>query len=172
MYSVPPLVLLGALSLFILSKIANYFLAKRPEIKWIFLAVMGSAVIALISYIGLTFVIALLDLPVTDPSQTLAKLHPLLVMVISSVVILLLSSVAFKVINQMCWPSAITTNFVSVVIVTIALSGSLSLNDNRAEKLVTAKSVPSEQVVDKSIDKNINKNIDKCVSVANVLSPN
>ena len=150
MYSIPPLVLLGALSLFILSKIANYFLAKRPEIKWIFLAVMGSAVIALISYIGLTFVIALLDLPVTDPSQTLAKLHPLLVMVISSVVILLLSSVAFKSINQMCWPSAITTNFVSLAITTIVLASTFSSNDNRTEKLVTAKTAPVEKAIDKS----------------------
>jgi len=168
MYSILSLVLLGALSLFILSKIANYFLAKRPEIKWIFLAVMGSALIALTSYIGLTFIIAMLDLPVTDPSQTLAQLHPILVMVVSSVVILLLSSVAFKVINQMCWPSAITTNFVSVAIMVIAFAGSFALNDNSAEKLVTAKTVPSEQVVDKSI----NKNIDKGASVAKVLSPN
>ncbi len=135
------------ITLFLVSKIADYFLAKRPEIKWILFASLGSALIAFTTYIGLTFVIAWLDRSVIDPSLTLTNLHPMAVLVISATIMLLLSSIAFKVINQMCWPSAITTNFVSVAIMTITLAGSFALNGLGSDKHVTAKITPSEKII-------------------------
>ena len=150
MYLTLSLIALTALSLFTLSKIADYFLAKRPEIKWILLASLGSAFIAFISYIGLTFIIAGIDLSAAGQSQTLINSHPTVILVVSAIIMLLLSSVAFKSINQMCWPSAITTNFVSLAITTIVLASTFSSNDNRTEKLVTAKTAPVEKAIDKS----------------------
>ncbi len=161
MYLAPSLLALAALSLFILSKIADYFLAKRPEVKWVFLAVMGSVLIGFASYIGLTFIIAWFDLSVADQSQTLANLYPIAVLVISASIILLVSSIAFKVINQMCWPSAITTNFISMAIITIAFMGSFALNDTNSEKQVTAKTTPTEQIIAKDDE-----------AIAKLLSPN
>ena len=50
----------------------------------------------------------------------------------------------------MCWPSAITTNFISVAIIAIALTGSFSLKNNGSDELVTEKIAPIEKAIDKS----------------------
>ena len=148
MYITLSLLLSAAVTLFVVSKIADFFLAKRPEIKWVLLAILGSTFISFVTYIGLTAIIAWLDLSVTD--QSITNLYPLTVLGISGTIIILLSSIAFKVINQMCWPSAITTNFISVAIIAIALTGSFSLKNNGSDELVTEKIAPIEKAIDKS----------------------
>ena len=150
MYITLSLLLSAAVTLFVVSKIADFFLAKRPEIKWVMLAILGSVFISFVTYIGLTVTIAWLDLSVTDQSLTLTNLYPVTVLGISGTIIILLSSIAFKVINQMCWPSAITTNFISVAIIAIALTGSFSLKNNGSDELVTVKTAPIEKAIDKS----------------------
>ena len=148
MYITLSLLLSAAVTLFVVSKIADFFLAKRPEIKWVLLSILGSTFISFVTYIGLTAIIAWLDLSVTD--QSITNLYPLTVIGISGTIIILLSSIAFKVINQMCWPSAITTNFISVAIIAIALTGSFSLKNNGSDELVTEKIAPIEKAIDKS----------------------
>jgi len=148
MYITLSLLLSAAVTLFVVSKIADFFLAKRPEIKWVLLSILGSTFISFVTYIGLTAIIAWLDLSVTG--QSITNLYPVTVLGISGTIIILFSSIAFKVINQMCWPSAITTNFISVAIIAIALTGSFSLKNNGSDELVTEKIAPIEKAIDKS----------------------
>jgi hypothetical protein len=160
MYLILTLLASAAITFFIASKIAKYFLAKRPEVKWVILASLASALIVFTTYIGLNIIVAWIDLSATDPSQTLTKLHPIVMLVITITTLLLLSSVAFKVINQMCWGSAIATNVASVAIMFIISLSSVMLIDSSAGKLETAKAAPSEEITIKD------------ESIAKLLSPN
>ncbi len=160
MYLTLSLLASAAITLFIVSKITQFFLAKRPEIKWLIFAFLGSAIIALTTYIGLNFIVSWIDLSATDASQTLTKLHPMLMLVITVSTMLLLSSVAFKVINQMCWGSAIVTNVASVAIILLTSIGSMSLIDSKTTRFETATAAPLDHEVVKD------------ESIAKLLSPN
>lgn len=159
MYLTLSLLASAAITLFIANKIAQFFLAKRPEIKWLIFAFLGSMVIALATYIGLNVIVSWIDLSATDPSQTLTKLHPMLMLVITVSTMLLLSSVAFKVINQMCWSSAIVTNVASVAIMLLTSIGSMSLIDHKTKSFESAAAPLEQEVV-------------KDESIAKLLSPN
>jgi len=160
MYFTLTLIASAAITFFIASKMAKFFLAKRPEVKWVILASLASTLIVVTSYIGLNFIVAWIDLSATDPSQTLTKLHPIIMLVITITTLLLLSSVAFKVINDMCWGSAIATNVASVAIMFIISLSSVTLIDNNADKFETAKTIPAEEIMTKD------------ESIAKLLSPN
>lgn len=148
MYLTLMLLISAAITFFIASRITQFFLAERPEVKWVVFASLGSVLIAMITFIGLNFIVAGIDLSAADPSQTLTKRHPTVMFIITISIMLLLSSVAFKVINKMGWGSAIVTNIASVAVMLVASVGSVTLNDNKiSSEIEIAKIVPSEEVL-------------------------
>ena len=134
-----------AITLFVASKITRYFLAKRAEVKWVVLAFLGSTIIAVATYIGFSFMFAMID---HSAIESLTRLHPDIMLIITVSAMLLLSSIAFKIINQMDWKEAITTNIVSAVIMFAASSSFIALMDaSDKTNIVTAKAPSSEQAV-------------------------
>ncbi|MEE9445970.1 MAG: hypothetical protein V3V19_09935 [Cocleimonas sp.] len=157
MYLALSLLISASITFFIASKIANYFLAERPEIKWIMFASLASAVIAVSAFIMLNFIVAGIDLSTTDATQTLMKRYPTVMLIATISILLLLSSVAFKVINKMGWGAAIATNIASVgIIMATSFGASTLLDDNKVmNKPVITKVAPAEEatVRDDSIAK-------------------
>ncbi|MEE9309776.1 MAG: hypothetical protein V3U64_02040 [Cocleimonas sp.] len=132
MYFTFLLLISASITFFMASKIANFFLAERPEVKWIVFASLASAFIAVIAFVGLNFIVAGIDLSATDSSQTLMKRYPTVMLVVTISILLLLSSVSFKVINKMGWGAALATNIASVgIILAISFGASSLLSDKK-----------------------------------------
>jgi len=131
MYFIASLVAAVGLTLFVVSKIAKMLHAKRPEINWVILASFLGIFLA-----GLAWVI--LDIFVQG-------LKPIEMLVISLVVMLVVSSAAFKYINQMSWSSAVTTNIANIVIGIITIVAATVLNGESVEDTFysTSKAVKS-----------------------------
>lgn len=139
------------ITLFAVSKIAKMLLAKRAGLEWITAASLVSAVIAIVTYLGLNVFVKGLD--------------TYIMLGISFGAMLLISSAAFKYINQMSWSGAIATNVANVVIVlatsvaAIVLNGE-SLRDTVAS--VTNSAKDNTQMVDTMVTGN-NAHIESAV---------
>jgi signal transduction histidine kinase len=132
-------------TLFVVSKIAKMLHAKRPEMVWVFLASLVGIVFAIISMVLLNLFAQGID--------------PMVMLIVSVTVVLIVSSVAFKAINQMNWSGAITTNIATVVIglmtavAAIVLNGE-SLNEkiNDVTSLAKTNSAMMESVATGEVD--------------------
>ncbi len=114
MYYAASLFLAVAITFYLVSQIAKMLHAKRPDIGWVILASIVGGILAFITFILLkTFIVGL------DPIITLAG---------SLFVAFIVSSAAFKGINQMSWGSAITTSVANIAIGMIAIVAAVVLN--------------------------------------------
>lgn len=102
------------ITLLAVSYIAKMLLAKRPGIAWIFLASLSGSILAGIALIPIKIYVQ--------------GLEPMVMLIISLVVVLIVSSAAFKYINQMSWSGAITTNIANVVISLMTVVAAVFLN--------------------------------------------
>lgn len=104
------------ITLFLVSYIAKMLHAKRPGIGWVFLAWITGTVLA-----------ALVMIPLGMFGQSV---DPLILFIATIVLSLLISSAAYKYINQMGWGGAITTNIASSVIGLVAMVLAVVLSGN------------------------------------------
>lgn len=104
------------ITLWLVSYIAKMLHAKRAGIGWIFLAWITGTILA-----------ALVMIPLGMFGQ---DIDPLILFIVTIVLSLIISSAAYKYINQMGWGGAVTTNIASSVIglVTMVLAVVLSGN--------------------------------------------
>jgi len=117
-------------TLVVVSKVAKMLLAKRYSIKWILLASLVGAAFAAVAYVLVTVFVKDLD--------------PMVMLVLSTSVLALVLSGAFKYINKMSWSSAVTTVIATIAVGLIGTTAAVvlngkSLNDTLALIGTTAK---------------------------------
>jgi hypothetical protein len=122
MYLMLSLLVAVGVTLFVVSKIAKMLLAKRSGLEWITVASIVSALIAVVTYVTLNIYVA--------------GLEPMMMLGITFGAMILFSSIAFKVINQMSWGAAIATNVANVVIMLATAIGAIVLNGESLNKMV------------------------------------
>jgi len=108
------------ITLIVVSKIAEMLLAKRPKIAWVLLASLVGSGAAVVSYLLLSLFVAGID--------------PMVMLIVSLSTMFIVSSAAFKHINQMSWKGAITTNIANIVIVLITMTAAVVLNGKSLEE--------------------------------------
>ena len=89
-------------TLFLVSYIAKMLLAKRPGMGWIFLAWITGGILAMLAMIPL--------------GMFASNLDPQVLFIVTLLLSFVISSAAYKYINQMGWGGAFTTNIASIVI--------------------------------------------------------
>lgn len=114
MYFAASLFAAFVVTLLAVSYIAKMLLAKRAGIAWVFLATLVGSILAGIALVPLKIFVQ--------------GLEPMVMLIISLVVVLIVSSAAFKYINQMSWSGAITTNIANVVISLMTVVAAVFLN--------------------------------------------
>ncbi len=123
MYFAASLFLAFAITLLFVSHIAKMLLAKRPGIGWIFLSSLVGGILAGIALIPIKIYVV--------------DVEPMVMMIISLVVVLIVSSAAFKYINQMSWGGAITTNISNVVISLVTVVVAVFINGESIQDTVS-----------------------------------
>lgn len=108
------------ITLIVVSKIAEMLLAKRPKIGWVLLASLVGGGAAIIAYFLLSLFVNGID--------------PMIMLIVSLSTMFIVSSAAFKIINQMSWTGAITTNVANIVIVLITMTAAVVLNGKSLEE--------------------------------------
>ncbi len=103
-------------TLWLVSYIAKMLLAKRPGMGWIFLAWLVGGILAMVAMVPI--------------GMFGVELNPNILFVIMLLVPFLISSAAYKYINQMGWGGAITTNIASSVIGMITLLAAILVSGN------------------------------------------
>jgi len=124
MYFYASLFVAFVITLIAVSKIAEMLLAKRPNIGWVLLASIVSAGSAILTFILLSTFIKGVD--------------PMVMMIISLSAMFIVSSAAFKNINQMSWSGAVTTNIANIVIILITMTAAVVLNGKSLEDELSA----------------------------------
>ena len=103
MYLIGSLLLAFGISVFAVSKIAEMLHAKKPGMDRVFMASLVGAITAFITLVVLSALVKNLD--------------PMIMMIVSVLSMLIVSTIAFKSINQMSWSGAITTNIANIALV-------------------------------------------------------
>ena len=137
MYFAASLLVAFVITLLAVSYIAKMLLAKRPEVTWIFLSTLVGSFLAAIALIPLKIYVQ--------------GLEPMVMLIISLVVVLIVSSAAFKYINQMTWGGAITTNIANVVISLMTVVAAIFVNGESLQEtvgLVTSAAKTQSTVVE------------------------
>lgn len=114
MYLIGSLLLALGISVFLVSKIAELLHAKKPAMDRILIASLIGSLAAFITLVALSALVKDLD--------------PMILLAVSILSMLLVSSLAFKTINQMTWAGAITTNIANVALVLITGTAAIVLN--------------------------------------------
>jgi hypothetical protein len=108
------------ITLIVVSKVAEMLLAKRPKIAWVFLASLVGGTAALATSVLLSIFVKGID--------------PMVMLIGSLLAMFIVSSAAFKYINQMSWTGAITTNIANIVVVLITMTAAVVLNGKSLEQ--------------------------------------
>jgi len=108
------------ITLIVVSKIAEMLLAKRPQIGWVLLASLVGGGAAIIAYFLLSLFVKGID--------------PMVMLIASLSAMFIVSSAAFKHINQMSWTGAVTTNIANIAIVLITMTAAVVLNGKSLEE--------------------------------------
>ncbi len=124
MYLMLALLVAVGVTLFIVSKIAKMLLAKRAGLEWITIASIVSALIAVVTYITLNIYVV--------------GLEPMIMLGITFGAMILLSSIAFKVINQMSWGAAVATNIANVVIILATSIAAVLISGKSLNKVISS----------------------------------
>lgn len=121
---------LGA-TLWLVSYIAKMLLAKRPGMGWILLAWITGSVLAAIAVIPL--------------SMFGGDLDPQILFIATLVLSFIISSAAYKYINQMGWGGAFTTNIASSVIALVAIVLAVVLSGNSLKETFNTVNMAAQQ---------------------------
>lgn len=119
------------LTLFLVSKIAKMLHAKRPEMGWVFLASLVGGIAASLAMLPLNLFIQDMD--------------PMIMLIISLVIMLVVSSAAFKYINQMNWGGAVTTNIANVVIGLMTMVAAVVFNGESLQDTFSVVSTSAQK---------------------------
>ena len=119
------------ITLIVVSKIAQMLLAKRPAIGWVLLASLVSAGAAILTYVLLSMFIKGVD--------------PMVMMIVSLSAMFIVSSAAFKNINQMSWSGAVTTNIANIVIILITMTAAVVLNGKSLDEEFSAMNAVAKE---------------------------
>jgi len=121
---------LGA-TLWLVSYIAKMLLAKRPGMGWILLAWITGSVLAGLAVIPL--------------SMFGSNLDPQILFIATLVLSFIISSAAYKYINQMGWGGAFTTNIASSVIALVAVVMAVVLSGNSLKDTFNSVNMAAQQ---------------------------
>ena len=127
MYLIASLLLALAISVFVVSKIAEMLHAKKPGMERILLASLVGGIAAFATVVAM--------------SALVNNVEPMILMMLSVLAMFIVSSIAFKSINQMSWSGAMTTNIANIALVLITGTAAVVLNGESFDK--TIKSVHS-----------------------------
>ncbi len=139
MYLIGSLLLALGISVFAVSKVAEMLHAKKPGMERILLASLIGSISAFVTLVVL--------------SAFVKNLDQMTMIILSIVSMLLVSTIAFKSINQLSWSGAITTNIANVALVLMTGTAAVVLNDHSIDK--TIKSVQNVFNTNTAIVENI-----------------
>jgi len=125
MYLIGSLLLALGLSVFVVSKVAEMLQAKKPAMERILLASLIGSIAAFATILALSALVKNVD--------------PMIMMIVSILAMFIVSTLAFKSINEMSWSGAITTNIANIALVLITGTAAVVLNGESVDK--TIKSV-------------------------------
>ena len=125
MYLIGSLLFGLVVTLLLVSKIATMLLAKKPGVERIFLASVVGIIAAIATIIPLNLFVTGID--------------PNMMLILTVLIVFVVSSAAFKHINEMSWGGAITTNIANIVLSLIAVTASVVLTGGSIDE--TIKSV-------------------------------
>lgn len=121
---------LGA-TLWLVSYIAKMLLAKRPGMGWILLAWITGSVLAAIAIIPL--------------SMFGSGIDPQIMFIATLILSFIISSAAYKYINQMGWGGAFTTNIASSVIALVAIVMAVVLSGNSLKETFNSVNMAAQE---------------------------
>ena len=149
MYLIGSLLLALGITVFVVSKVAEMLHAKKPGMERILVASLVGSVAAAIALIALGIFVKDLD--------------PMMMMILSVVVMLLVSTAAFKSINVMSWSGAITTNIANITLVLMTGTAAVVLNGVSLDE--TIKSVQNTFTDNAELAEGIAKgNVDEVIA--------
>ena len=122
MYLIGSLLLALGVSIFAVSKIAEMLHAKKPGMERIFLASLVGGIAAFLTLVALGALVKNLD--------------PMTMMIVSILSMFIISTLAFKSINQMTWSGAITTNIANIALVLMTGTAAVVLNGESIDKVI------------------------------------
>ena len=120
MYFYASLLAAFIITVIVVSKIAQMLLAKRFTFPWVLLASLIGGIAATISYVLLSIFVNGID--------------PMVMLIVSLSTMFLISSAAFKVVNQMSWTGAITTNVANIAVILMTMTAAVVLNGKSLEE--------------------------------------
>ena len=131
MYFAASLFVAFAITLYAVSKIAKMLNAKRPEINWIFFALLLGSLLALVAVTALGIFVQ--D---QDPNIMLA---------ITLVTALIVSSAAYKYINNLNWSGAFTLNIASMAIGALTLVTAIVINGESLKETLDTLNITAKK---------------------------
>ena len=108
------------ITLLVISKVAELMLAKRFSFVWMLLASLVGSISAIISGVALLIFVK--------------EIAPMTILIASLATMFIVSSAAFKYINRMSWPGAVTTNIANVAVIAITMTAAVVLNGKSLEE--------------------------------------
>lgn len=156
MYLIGSLLLALGVSVFAVSKIAEMLHAKKPGMERIFLASLVGGIAAFLTLVAL--------------SAFVKNLDPMIMMVVSILAMFIISTLAFKSINQMTWSGAITTNIANIALVLMTVTAAVVLNGESIGKAI--QSVQNTFNTNTAIVENIASGNTDIVSITNSQTEN
>ena len=124
MYLIASLLLALGISVFAVSKIAEMLHAKKPGMERILVASLVGGTAAFLTLIALGALVKNLD--------------PMIMMIVSILAMFIISTLAFKSINQMSWSGAVTTNIANIALVLMTGTAAVVLNGESISKAITS----------------------------------
>ena len=122
MYLVGSLLLALGITVFAVSKIAEMLHAKKPGMERILLASLVGSVAAFATLVAMGAFVKDVD--------------PMILVIISILAMFIVSTLAFKSINEMSWSGAITTNIANIALVLITGTAAIVLNGESIDKTI------------------------------------
>jgi len=122
MYLIGSLLLALGLSVFTVSKVAEMLHAKKPSMERILLASLIGSIAAFATIVALGALVKNVD--------------PMIMMTLSILAMFVVSTLAFKSINEMSWSGAITTNIANIALVLMTGTAAVVLNGESIDKVI------------------------------------
>ncbi|MGK0273082.1 MAG: hypothetical protein ACI88H_003759 [Cocleimonas sp.] len=139
MYLIGSLLLALGITVFAVSKIAEMLHAKKPGMERVLLASLIGSIAAFVTLVALGALVKDVD--------------PTIMMILSVLAMFLVSTLAFRSINQMSWSGAITTNIANIALVLMTGTAAVVLNGESLNE--TIKSVQNTFNTNTAIVENI-----------------
>lgn len=131
MYFAGSLFFAFAITLFLVSKIAKMLNAKRPDIGWIFFALIAGSILAFVTIIALGMFVEGQD-PNVMLGITLASAF-------------IVSSAAYRYINKLNWSGAITLNIASIAVGVLTMVTAVVLNGESLSETIDTINITAKK---------------------------